>query len=109
MTLFFSALWVSILLGACGQLLLKTGALSGSLRAQLLAPHTLGGMGVYAVSALLYLVALRKIPLSTAFPSVSLSYVAVAVAAHYLYREPLGLTKFAGIALIGIGVFLVAR
>ena len=53
--------------------------------------------------------ALREIPVSVAFPSVSLSYALVVVAAYLFRDEPLGWMKIAGVLFIGAGVFLVAR
>jgi len=53
--------------------------------------------------------ALRKIPVSVAFPSVSLSYVVVAVAGHFLWNEPFGFTQIAGLALICGGVLVLSQ
>ena len=51
--------------------------------------------------------ALRKIPVSVAFPSVSLSYAIVAVLGHYLFGEPFGMKQIGGIVLIVGGVVLI--
>ena len=51
--------------------------------------------------------ALNKLPVSIAFPSVAASYAIVAVIAHLLWNEPLGWPQFAGILLIGGGIFLI--
>ena len=53
------------------------------------------------------LIALRKIPVSVAFPSVSLSYAIVAVLGHFLFGEPFGIKQIGGIALIMGGVVLI--
>jgi small multidrug resistance pump len=45
--------------------------------------------------------ALKKIPVSIAFPSVSASYALVAALAHLLWNEPLGMPQIADLALIG--------
>jgi drug/metabolite transporter (DMT)-like permease len=50
---------------------------------------------------------LRKIPVSVAFPSVSVSYALVAVLGHFLFGEPFGLKQVGGIALIMGGVVLI--
>jgi len=47
------------------------------------------------------------LPLSVAFPSVALSYVAVAFASHLLWHEPLGWPRVSGIVLIVAGVVLL--
>jgi len=59
------------------------------------------------VAALCYILALKKIPVSIAFPSVAASYAVVAVLAHLLWNEPLGWPQLAGIVLIGSGVLLI--
>jgi small multidrug resistance pump len=105
---YYAGLFGAILLGAFGQLFLKNGAeRSASTFHQLSDPFTIAGLLVYALSALLYLISLRKLPLSIAFPSVSLSYVAVAVASHFLWQEPLGWLQMGGMAFILLGVTLL--
>jgi len=102
---YYAGLFGAIILGVFGQLLLKSGAeKSADVIHQLGEPSTIGGLLVYALSALLYLISLRKLPLSIAFPSVSLSYVVVAVASHFLWQEPLGWLRLAGMAFILLGV-----
>jgi drug/metabolite transporter (DMT)-like permease len=74
---------------------------------QLLRPSTLCGLALYGFSAVLYIIALRKIPVSVAFPSVSLSYALVAILGHLLFGEPFGVRQIVGIALIMGGVGLI--
>ena len=63
-----------------------------------------GTTAVNIGDAVCYVVALKKIPVSIAFPSVAASYAIVAVLAHLLRNEPFGWPQLAGIALIGSGV-----
>ena len=106
----YAALLASILLGVGGQILLKTGAeRSADTVGQFLDTFTIIGLATYALAAVFYILAIKKIPVTMAFPTVSLSYVAVAVAAHYLWGEPLGLPQFLGIALIATGIFFLHR
>ena len=108
MLLSYGALAAAILVGVAGQLLLKTGAeRSRDFLGQFLDPFTIFGLGVYALAAVLYIVAIKRLPVSIAFPSVALSYVLVAIVAHFLWGEPLGIAQFAGIALIGGGILLL--
>ena len=51
--------------------------------------------------------ALNRIPVSIAFPSVAASYAIVAVLAHFLWNEPLGWPQAGGIALIAGGILLI--
>ncbi len=108
---FYVVLALGVLIGVAGQMLLKSGADAGQegLLAQFLAPQSIIGLGLYFLAALCYMYALRKLPVSVAYPMVSLSYVVVALAAYWLYGEPLALPKLAGIALICAGVILVIR
>jgi len=105
-------LWLAlaILLGVAGQLVLKAGAAtSGEGLAQFLSPWTIGGFAIYFLSALTYIVAIKKIPVSLAYPSVSISYGLLAVLAHLLWREPLTWQHWAGIALISTGIVVMFR
>jgi multidrug transporter EmrE-like cation transporter len=54
-------------------------------------------------------VALSKVPVSIAYPMLSIGYVVNAVAAHYLLGEGLSAMRMTGIGVIIVGVFLVAR
>jgi len=102
-------LGVAILCGVVGQLLLKQGASAPDLLSQFLRLPTIIGLGFYGVAALLYIIALRKIPVSIAFPSVSLSYVVVALAGHFLWHEPFTWTHVGGLVLICGGVLVLSQ
>jgi drug/metabolite transporter (DMT)-like permease len=104
----YVALGAAILVGVGGQLLLKVGAdAGGSVVAQFTRPVTVAGLALYAIAALLYIVALRRLPVSVAFPTVSLSYVLVAVAANHFWNEPFGWHQVAGLVLITAGVAVI--
>ena len=108
MSVYYTSLVTAILLGIAGQIALKSAAEgSTTVTAQFLNPLTMVGLAFYIVAALCYILALKKIPVSIAFPSVSASYALVAVLAHFLWNEPLGLPQIAGLALIGSGVVLI--
>jgi multidrug transporter EmrE-like cation transporter len=107
---YYAALFGGILLGVVGQILLKTGVLgTADIATQLFSPYTILGVGAYGCAAFFYLIAIRKIPLSLAYPSVAVSYVVVAVIAHFYWDEPLNAGKLAAIALILAGVALLHR
>jgi multidrug transporter EmrE-like cation transporter len=117
----FSLVLTGVLLNACAQLLLKAGtnrvgefAFSlanvipvGSRLA--LSPYIAGGLACYVVSVVVWILALSRIPVSIAYPMLSIGYVVNALAAWALFGEALGPQKLAGIAFIIVGVFLVAR
>jgi multidrug transporter EmrE-like cation transporter len=107
MTVYYVALGIGILAGIAGQMLLKAAADAPDFVSQLMRPSTLAGLALYGSAAFLYMIALRKIPLSVAFPSVSLSYAIVAVLGHFLFGEPFGIKQIGGIVLIMGGVALI--
>ena len=107
MLIYYVVLGVGILAGIAGQMLLKAGADAPTLVAQVLRPSSLLGLALYGSAAFMYMFALRKIPMSVAFPSVSLSYAIVAVLAYFLFGEPFGIKQAGGIALIMGGVILI--
>lgn len=96
-----------------GQVLLKAGA-SGSVAAsagfldQLFRWQTILVLGCYGGAALLYIVALRKLPMSVALPCTAASYVVIALIGWAVFNEPLGMQKLLAIALICGGVVLLA-
>jgi undecaprenyl phosphate-alpha-L-ara4N flippase subunit ArnE len=105
---FYASLVASIVLGVAGQIALKSGAVeSATLVDQFLNPRTTLGFGIYVIAAFLYIAALKRIPVSIAFPSVAASYIIVAILAHILWQEPFGWPQIAGLVLIGGGIFLI--
>ena len=105
---YYGSLAAAILFGIIGQVALKSAAVDApSIIAQFLSPLTIVGLGIYVFAAICYIIALKRLPVSIAFPSVSASYAIVAVLAHYLWQEPLGWAQLAGIALIGSGILLL--
>jgi multidrug transporter EmrE-like cation transporter len=105
----WGALAGAILASLAGQVLLKAGTLGdGGFLAQLLRWQTVLGLSCYGGSALLYILALRQIPMSVALPTTAISYVAIALIGHFAFGEPLGMQKMVAIALICAGVVLLA-
>jgi multidrug transporter EmrE-like cation transporter len=106
--LYYFSLAAAVLLGIAGQIALKSAAVAApSITAQFLSPLTVVGLGIYVAAALCYIVALKRLPVSVAFPSVGASYAIVAVLAHLLWNEPLGWSQIGGIGLIWGGVLLL--
>ena len=110
-----------VLLNAMAQLLLKGGARSiaglsfnlGSAWtiAERLAinPPILCGLACYAVSVVVWILALSRVEVSVAYPMLSIGYVVNAFAAWLLFAEALSPLRVAGIGVIIAGVWLVAR
>ncbi|HWH47151.1 MAG TPA: SMR family transporter [Burkholderiales bacterium] len=72
-------------------------------------PFILGGFGCYALSVVIWIMALSRVEVSIAYPMLSIGYVINAIAAWYLFGEALTAQRMIGIATIVAGVFLVAR
>lgn len=118
-------LWVicGVLLNAVAQLLLKAGASStgpiligapGTALARSaldLAQHPaiLGGLACYAVSVVVWIVALSRVDVSIAYPMLSIGYVVNALLAGWLFGEDVNAQRWLGIGVIVVGVVLVAR
>jgi multidrug transporter EmrE-like cation transporter len=106
----FSFILVGVLLNAAAQLLLKAGTNAAPLGLRLaLEPHILAGLACYVVSVVVWVIALSKVPVSIAYPMLSIGYVVNAIAAYYLLGESVTPMRLAGIGVIILGVFLVAR
>jgi multidrug transporter EmrE-like cation transporter len=67
------------------------------------------GMACYAASVCVWVAALSKAPVSTAYPMLSLGYVVVAAISVGWLGETMTPAKLLGIALICAGVVLVSR
>jgi len=115
MTIAMSILIVGILLGAAGQIALKTGinALGakpapGVVLRAIFTPWILVGFACYGVSSILYLLAISRLELSYAYPMVALSYVIVTFLSWKLLGEAVPPARVGGLALICAGVLVVA-
>lgn len=106
----FVSLAVAVMIGIGGQLSLKAGALQGGgPHAMFFHPFVLLGLSGYFLAALFYINALREIPVSVAFPSVSISYVAIAFLAHLIWGEPFGLRQLFALFLISSGIYILVK
>jgi multidrug transporter EmrE-like cation transporter len=117
----FALILTGVLLNAAAQLLLKAGTnVVGHFEFNLdnlvpvglkiaLEPYILGGMACYAVSLVVWIMALSRVPVSVAYPMLSIGYVVNAVVAYFWFGEALASQKLLGIGFIVIGVWLVAR
>lgn len=110
-------LLTSITLATTGQLLLKAGMnrvgeiTLGELPTLVASVFTtwqlLVGLVAFGASAVFWLVALSTVPLSVAYPVVSLSYVALLGASWAFLGERPGATVWIGAGLIMAGVSLI--
>ncbi len=117
----FSLILFGVMLNAAAQLLLKAGTNAiGHFDFHLenlvpiglkiaFQPFILGGLSCYVVSLVIWIMALSRVPVSIAYPMLSIGYVVNAVIAHYWFGEALVMQKVLGIGFIIIGVVLVAK
>src|SRR5580698_3707770 len=117
----FSLVLTGVLLNAAAQLLLKAGVkdvgviqltpatiFNAGLKLAL-EPHILGGLTCYVISVVVWILALSRVQVSIAYPMLSLGYVVTAVIAWGFMGETVNAMRMSGIAVIIVGVFLVAR
>lgn len=72
-------------------------------------PYIILGLLAYVISVVVWILVLSRVSVSVAYPMVSLGYIVNAIAAYYLLGESLSASRVAGIVVILIGVYLVAR
>lgn len=108
MTPYWLALAGAVVFGVSGQILLKLGVGVRGFLAQLFDPRTILGLGLYGLSAMFYIVALRRLPMSVALPCTAASYVVVLLVGHFVFAEAVGITQIAAVGLICAGVLLLA-
>lgn len=117
----FSLLLTGVLLNAAAQLFLKAGTLrigefafsadnivpvGWQLATQ---PFIVAGVACYVISLVVWIMGLSRVPVSIAYPMLSIGYIVSAIAAWYLFGESLTAQKMIGIGFIVIGVYLVAK
>jgi len=106
----FAFILTGVLLNAGAQLLLKAGTNARPLGLALaIEPHILAGLACYVVSVVVWVIGLSKVPVSIAYPMLSIGYVVNAALAWWLFGEQVNAQRWLGIAVIIIGVVLVAR
>lgn len=117
----FSLIIFGVLLNAIAQLALKAGVrdlgpiglsmdqvVPTSLRL-MGEPYLWTGLTLYAVSVVVWILALSRVDVSIAYPMLSLGYVLNAFAAYWLFGEVLTPMRLAGIGIIIVGVYVLTR
>lgn len=117
----FLLILLGVVLNAVAQLLLKAGTNAlGNLnisRVEILPtvlrttlePYILGGLACYVFSLAIWILVLSKVEVSVAYPMLSIGYIINAIAAWYLFGEIISAQKMAGITIIILGVYFIAR
>lgn len=117
----FALVITGVLLNAFAQLALKasvsdTGVINLDLQSLFSSAGTLAsnvwlwfGLICYAISVVVWILALSRVDVSIAYPMLSIGYIVNAVLAWQLFGEPMSLGKVAGIGIIILGVYVLAR
>ena len=117
----FAILFCGVLLNALAQIALKAATrVSGPLVAGaagvwqrglelLVVPSLWYALAAYGLSIIVWTVGLSRVPVSQAYPLLSLGYIINVGLAWWLLGEVPNVQRVAGIAVIVLGVVLVAR
>lgn len=111
-------LTIALLLNAAANLLMKyaalrapaaAGGMAGLLQTYLAWPF-LAGLACFGLNVLVYTQALKRLPISTAYPlMVSLGYLVILLVSFFLFQERLTVPKYLGAALMLTGLWLLVR
>lgn len=117
----FSLIFTGVMLNAAAQILMKAGTntighfefsmanvlpIGWKLATEW---HIVSALFCYGISVVVWILALSRVPVSIAFPMLSMAYVVNAVAAKYLLGEDFSVTKLVGMGVIIIGVIIISR
>lgn len=109
----YSLILASVGLAAAGQVLMKLGTarlggggLAATVSSGLAEPLVLAGVASYALSSVVWLVVLSRVPLSVAYPFGALAYVVVLAVALFT-GERISAGRWIGVLLIVAGIWLV--
>ena len=110
-------LLIAIALAATGQLILKNGmnlakthsAETGRslVLSAITSPWILGGLLIFGLSAIAWLVTLSRVPLSVAYPFNALSFVVILVASSVILHERTNVWTWLGTVLVVSGLIVV--
>ena len=107
---------LSIIFTITGQLLLKRGmsgigksgaAGMGVFLKMILSPWVVGGLAVYFMGVISWILALSSLPLTLAYPFGSLSYVGIFIASYFLFKEKITPARWLGIVIIVSGLIII--
>jgi multidrug transporter EmrE-like cation transporter len=117
----FGLIFTGVMLNAAAQILMKAGTNSigyFEFSMENVLPiglklatewHIVVALFCYALSVVIWVLALSRVPVSIAFPMLSMAYVVNAIAAWYLLGEAFNPTKLVGMGVIILGVIIISR
>ena len=72
-------------------------------------PYIIAGLTCYVISVVVWMLVLSRVEVSFAYPLLSIGYIVTATAGWLLFNESMNLTRWAGILVICLGVWLITR
>lgn len=118
----FLLILVSIAFAAGGQFVLKRGAnqlgaigqeaaghVVGTVWHAATNPWIVGGLGLYALGAVAWIVVLTRVPLSWAYPILALNNIVILLISIVFLHEQVSAIRWGGVLLIIAGVYMVSR
>lgn len=102
----YVALLLSVICSSASQIFQKLAALQtdGKKSFMVANPYVLLSFLSLGVALLLWLVVLSVMPVSQAYPMLSLSYIVVMLLARWLFKEQISLQHWLGAGLIMLGI-----
>ena len=97
---------IPIVLITLGQTCAKFGAIKVAEGGSVLNIYILLGYTFLILRGLVWVVILKKMRLSFAYPFISISYVLILAISYYFFDEAVGVNKIIGTVLIMVGVFV---
>jgi drug/metabolite transporter (DMT)-like permease len=105
----FAQLWLKAATRVSGPLVTSDGNLMSKALQLLAVPSLWYALTAYGVSVIVWIVGLSRVPVSQAYPMLSLGYVLNIGLAWWLFGEVPNVQRVAGVGVIIVGVVLVAR
>lgn len=118
----FIFILLSVTLSAVAQIVLKTGMSSmpieNAIRRGLFSgvvwqittsPWIIGGLGLYFIGTMVWLLVLSKVDVSLAYPFVGLGFILTMLFGYLILGESVSLMRALGTLLVAIGVVMISQ
>ena len=106
---------VNVLIMVAGQVLFRYGAKDktfdsfSAVVSVVFTPVVLLALFLYVCTTVLWLYILSSVPLSFAYPIQALAFPLVLILSMFLFKEPISISGWIGVAIIFIGVIVTTR
>jgi drug/metabolite transporter (DMT)-like permease len=115
----FGLILLSVTISALAQICLKFGVMSpgvqqaiagtGSMYPLATSPGLIGGLALYALGAVTWILVLSKTEVSQAYPFVGLSFVMTLFLDYFIFLGAISVWRVIGVGLIVLGVAIVGQ